>query len=66
VCDDVTQWIGGPFAASCRFFEGIGLFLLYDAVNMVRFQCFVILLDGGRYGVKFLLYLSSAILFVGG
>ena len=30
------------------FLGGIGLFLLYDAVNMVRFQCFVILLDGGE------------------
>ena len=29
-------------------YERIGLFLLYDAVNMVRFQCFVILLDGGE------------------
>lgn len=55
----------GAFRCVVSVFGGLGLFLLYDAVNMVRFQCFVILLDGGRCGVKFLLYLSSAILFVG-
>lgn len=35
----MTQWIGGPFAASCRFFEGIGLFLLYDAVDYALWRC---------------------------
>jgi hypothetical protein len=27
------------FAASCRFFEGVGLFLLYDAVDYAVWWC---------------------------